>query len=278
MSLETGKYLQTQFLDSEIIPFAEDGDIYGTVYCIEHRETKKCYIGSTIDFDRRLSEYIRVYKNFDSYLESDLRPIDIALHSEGIDKFRMYPLRKCNSELNLAYWELYYIREWETMIPSGYNDSFNTSSRATGHRKYPSGILPSAANRKSRSRPIIAIEPDKKILYLSDSLKLFGTKILDVNRAIISHAASKGMKVHGYYIFYADQQSTSTKIKEKCDLYKKRLHSRSGCIIGRDEEYSMFGTFILLNDMTWFRENHYKIYAIQYDDSKKCRYSISQLA
>lgn len=274
MSLETGKYLRDKFVDTTVIPFAEDGDAYGTVYCIEHRDTLKRYIGSTINFDRRITEYIRVYKNYDSYSTESLRPIDIALHSDGIENFRIYPLRICNSDLNLAYWELYYIRELDTLLPNGYNDSFNTTARAIGHRKYPLGIRPSAANRKSRSRPIIAINPKAKILYLSDSGKLFGRVILGVDRAIISHAATKGMKTHGYYIFYADRRSTSNAIKSKCELYKQQLHKRSGCIPGRDEEYAMFGAFVLGNDMEWFRQSKYTMYTLQYDDSKKRRYSI----
>ncbi|MCM1214062.1 MAG: GIY-YIG nuclease family protein [Lachnospiraceae bacterium] len=276
MSLETGKYLRKEFLDDTIVPFCEDGTPYGVVYCIENMVSSKRYIGSTIDFGRRIAEYIRVYKNYSSYDESNLRPIDIALHEEGIEHFRIYPLRVCNSNLNLSYWELYYIREWETLLPNGYNDSFNTTSRITGKRIYPTGIKPNAANRKSRSRPIIAINPKAKILYVSDSLKLFGECILGLNRAIISHAASKGMKVHGYYIFYADQRSTSAAIQRKCAQYEEMLHKRSGCILDRDQEYEMYGTFVLANNLAWFRLNDYTLYQLQYTDTKR-RYSIRKM-
>ena len=270
MSLENHKYLCNKFIDFSQIPYNEDGEIYGTVYCIENILSGKRYIGSTINFSRRVSEYIRTNQDPDYYFDK-MRIIDKAMLNEGIHNFSIYPIRNCNCELNLAYWELYYIKEYNTM---------NTTARVKSRPKYkpyPKGIKPSANNRKKRSRPIIAINLESKTVYLSDSIKLLAHEIFHSDRAIVSHAALLGQKIYGYYIYYVDKLSTTTMVENKISTYIRNIGKRSGCIDGRDKEYAELGDIIIEERIDFFYRNNFQIYTLEYSDEVPERFILNKL-
>ena len=200
--------------------------------------------------------------------------------NEGIHNFRIYPIRNCNSELNLAYWELYYIKEYDTMIPNGYNDSFNTAARVKSrpmNKPYPKGIKPSADNRRKRSRPIIAINLEDKIVYLSDSIKLLAHEVFNCDRAILSHSTLLGQKIYGYYIYYLDKLSTTSLVDNKISIYARNAGKRSGCIDGRDKVYSELGKVVIEERIEFFQRNNFEIYILQYSDDNDERFILNKL-
>lgn len=273
MSLYEHKDARDNFIDNSKIPDVEDGEIYGTVYCIENILTGKLYIGATINFPRRVSEYIRFNQSPANY-STKLRIIDKAMIDDGIENFKIYPIRECASELNLAYWELYYIWKYNTMIPNGYNESFNTSGRVKARPKdkpYPKGIKPSASNRKKRSRPAIAINLDSRKMYISDSMKLLAKNVFNCDRSEVSHAARAGSTIRGYYVYYIDVLSANSDIDHAISLYSQAIDRRRN-----NNQYLELKDIIITEGLNFFKRNNFKIYTLEYSDDSDNRFILKE--
>jgi group I intron endonuclease len=80
------------------------------VYIATNRNTKKQYVGQTINFDRRLNEHLRSTRNY--YFEN-------ALRRHGVESFDFVKIEYPESEL--GYWEAFWISELNTIHPTGYN-------------------------------------------------------------------------------------------------------------------------------------------------------------
>jgi group I intron endonuclease len=79
------------------------------IYCIENIENGKMYIGKGINIVRRMNSY---HKGC-TYIYN-------ALQFYGKDAFIRYVVEYCDPE-KLEEWEKYYIKEWNTRVPNGYN-------------------------------------------------------------------------------------------------------------------------------------------------------------
>jgi len=81
----------------------------GTIYILENKINKKKYVGQTRGkFSSRLNSH---FKN-NSYIGN-------ALRKYGLDNFKMYQIVYNKNDLNL--WEIYWIKELNTIYPNGYN-------------------------------------------------------------------------------------------------------------------------------------------------------------
>lgn len=274
MSLESHKNGKSVLVDEsafECRGVQEGKEPFGYVYCIENRFNGKLYIGSTTDFDRRVFEYIRVSQLPAEEIMKRKRLIDKAICRDGVWSFRMYRIHACYSKDELAKMELMYIEYWKTMAPNGYNESIVTANHITGTKNpnYPKGILPDAQNRRKRSRPVIAVNPDTAVAYVSDSIKLLASEVFHRQRAILSHAAGLGQKAYGFYYFYLDDVSTSNKVKEKLMQYERNRGKRSGCREGRVEEYSTLAHELMEKGVHYLIDNWYTIYVLRYTDTEQ---------
>jgi group I intron endonuclease len=78
------------------------------IYCIENIENGKKYIGKGMDVEKRM---------WDSHKECLV--VRRAIKKYG-DVIIRYVVEYCESG-DLTYWEKYYIKEWNTKVPNGYN-------------------------------------------------------------------------------------------------------------------------------------------------------------
>ena len=85
------------------------------IYKITNKLNGKSYIGQSVHCGKRLDEHFK----------GDLF-IDQTIQLEGIENFTFEILKIVPRE-ELSYWEDYYIKEYNTMFPNGYNKRWNTS-------------------------------------------------------------------------------------------------------------------------------------------------------
>jgi group I intron endonuclease len=79
------------------------------IYCIENKINHKKYIGKSVNIS------VRPY-----YYHNHSYALNAALEKYGKENFDIYVVEYCSPE-NLYERERYYIREWKTKSPNGYN-------------------------------------------------------------------------------------------------------------------------------------------------------------
>ena len=80
------------------------------IYVIENIENGKQYIGKSFNLEDRM---------WDSHKECTI--IERAIEKYG-DAIIRYVVQYCKpTKEELSYWEKYFIKEWNTMVPNGYN-------------------------------------------------------------------------------------------------------------------------------------------------------------
>lgn len=87
------------------------------IYKITNKLTGKSYVGQSIHCGER----------FDQHCGGNSQLIDKAIKENGIENFTFEILKTIDNEDELNYWEDYYIIEYNTMFPNGYNKRWNTS-------------------------------------------------------------------------------------------------------------------------------------------------------
>lgn len=87
------------------------------IYKITNKLNGKSYIGQSIHCGKRIDEHFK----------GNLF-IDQTIQLEGIENFT-FEILKIASREELSYWEDYYIKEYNTIFPNGYNKRWNTSSQ-----------------------------------------------------------------------------------------------------------------------------------------------------
>jgi group I intron endonuclease len=92
-------------------------DVYGIIYMATNKATGKSYIGKTNRTRLRVrrAEHLRDAKN----------RLSCAFHSAlveyGAKNFVWKVLKQCFSEEELSKMEIYYIKQFNTLKPNGYN-------------------------------------------------------------------------------------------------------------------------------------------------------------
>lgn len=85
------------------------------IYCIRRRSNGKCYVGQSINIEKRFKDHKRwAHKN--SYIERVIR-------KHGIDAFVWEILEICDEDV-LNQREIHWIASLDTMKPNGYNLAF----------------------------------------------------------------------------------------------------------------------------------------------------------
>ena len=120
------------------------------IYKITNKLNGKSYIGQSIHCDKRFKEHCRGRKQF----------IDETIQLEGIENFSFELLEECEqSELDKR--EDYYIQQYNTIFPNGYNKRWNINTK-----KYK--------NEDTKIQPILTDSELKQILYKDSFLfKIF---------------------------------------------------------------------------------------------------------
>lgn len=104
------------------------------IYKIENLNTKKIYIGQSINIQKRFKEHQRNGKYNDSTL------IDSDITNLGIENFSFEILEECSvAELNDK--EKYYISYYNSIYPNGYNKTTGGTSENSMFLKYSPQIL-----------------------------------------------------------------------------------------------------------------------------------------
>lgn len=87
------------------------------IYKITNNITNKCYIGQTINFKKRISSHLDLYKNKDS--KGAQRPMYKDMRKYGIDNFTFEVLEECKESCSNER-EEYYIKKFNS-VKKGYN-------------------------------------------------------------------------------------------------------------------------------------------------------------
>lgn len=195
------------------------------IYKVTNLTNGKIYIGQTVDFRKRVSEY----KNADKKTGIQAnRAIMKAIKDEGKDNFNIEIIEECDM-LDLNIKEKNYITEYDSTNPEyGYNGNAGVAMQYSveGNKKKSishTGLKESASTKKKKSNTIIAINDEH--IIVSDSGKLFGDYI-GKSKDYIKNCLRQPSAVCGYRLFYDDIEKR-TAILEK--MYTKR------CI--RDKRY-----------------------------------------
>ena len=87
----------------------EQTPTHGIVYLVKNKMNGKCYVGQTVKLSK-----------FDSYYGSG-KVIKLAIKKYGLDNFEKVILRYCCDQLELDFYETFYINEHKSLCPNGYN-------------------------------------------------------------------------------------------------------------------------------------------------------------
>lgn len=146
----------------------------GSIYKICNKINKKCYIGQTRN---NIKQRWREHKSRAKNLSTTLM-IDIIMHNEGISNFTIELIEDNIDDNELDEKEKYYIHEFNTTIPNGYN------------------IL---SGGKNGAKEILQINPhDFSVIKVWDS-QLQAAKYHKCHPSNISEACNKPMLIKGYY-------------------------------------------------------------------------------
>lgn len=88
----------------------------GVVYLRTNLINGKQYVGQTVDFKKRESAWKSIKWNYANQLLTDER------NKYGLDNFKVEIIKECDN-VDLDYWEKYYIKKYNTEFPNGYNDN-----------------------------------------------------------------------------------------------------------------------------------------------------------
>lgn len=87
------------------------------VYSITNNTSGKRYIGQTIlSLEERENWYYLHYR-----YPGNGNYIARALRKHGFENFAFEELKQCDTRTELDFWEMYYIRKFDTLAPTGYN-------------------------------------------------------------------------------------------------------------------------------------------------------------
>ena len=92
-----------------------------SIYKITHKDSGKCYIGQTMDFERRRKEHCRP--------SSRCKKISRAIQKYGKDAFEWEVILLCNEEM-VDYYEIELIKAYDT-IKNGYNLEYGGNKNKT---------------------------------------------------------------------------------------------------------------------------------------------------
>ena len=212
------------------------------VYCIENLKNGKRYIGKTVNILNRANHYIKAYRSPEKYT-SENRPIQLAISSEGIENFRMYPVYVAKDREELGRMEYEFIIQWNLTNPKyGYNvvksiDAINKLGKGGHSHTIDSKI--------TRSKLVACINPKTKEFFVSIGMKLFGDYI-DTSKDIVKNNAKRGSKVFGFYVIYLNKLDRQDIKERRAKKYQYFLESCAR--LGRTPEANDYEEYLSFVD------------------------------
>jgi hypothetical protein len=171
------------------------------IYVITNIKNKKMYIGQTVDYRKRSSDY----RN--AHLHEPLHGMYKVIAEEGTENFKMSILQTCSPRA-LTRLENYYIKRYQTYDPRfGYNIVVNNKSRCNDVKsrkaksKSHTGLKESADTKRKKSNVIIAIR--NNVAIIADSGKLFGDYV-GKSKDYIKNCLRQPSSVRGFRLYYMD--------------------------------------------------------------------------
>ena len=245
----------------------EPGEAYGYVYSITNLKNGMMYIGSTTNYFERGSSYIRKYRNpnnmtYDRYIHQVIRQV-------GIEHFRMQALCQCASEKSLRETEALYMKDFNTYYPSGYN----THDAAFA-------MIHTAETKRKKSRPIIAVNVDEKVVYFADSSALLARHVFNnVDRSVIVQHARHGKRHKNFLFFYFDRATAKVFLDKKISQYNKLSQKmKEEYLPETGRLYIEIGTAFLNEGPGFFKRNEFKMYRLKYSDNPDgSEYSVDEI-
>ena len=253
--------------------------VVGSVYIITDKRNGKVYVGQTIDFPRRVTEYIRFGDPNSADYTIDRGPIYRTIREAGgVEHFKIRRYYDCTSFDELAEKELYYIDYFLSANPNfGYNIKLDNSDAPTKLKKRERGelkvnrklgITASALSKKKRSYMCLCVNPAEQIVFLADSMKLFANEILETTRDIVSHAKNNRSRIYGYYIYALDGGGELANVGDN----KRRMTER---ISPLRNEYMQIHSYIEHFTLRNFLEDGFNVFYIRYIENEP-KYEILQ--
>lgn len=273
---ETNKQLLQKFLiNSKIDDKYTENYPFGYIYCIENINSHKKYIGSVYSVmigNNKPIPYTQLRKRASNYLyeynrvlkdkttaKQFLRPIILAMIDEGFNNFIMYPIAETNKN-NHTNMEKFFIKFYNTI-----NNGYNVNPAGANMNKIGTKLM--AKDKLLRSEGIIAINPIRKELIFSDSMKLFGD-YMESSKDMIKNSNRKGRPYKGWFIFYINDEKrhfvlynnvindtyvpVNERHSEKAKLFYKELVSIVDLYLRDFAKSDYFPNFTILNPL------HYK--------------------
>lgn len=199
------------------------------IYKLTNTVNGKIYIGQTTDFRKRMN----VYKNISKQkMITGKGPITLAIDKYGHENFTADILKRCNAD-ELAKYENYYIKTLDSANPSiGYNITINNSSTANDSisRMNKSiahiGLKESSDTKRKKSNMIIAIKPEKKLILICESGKIFADYV-GTTKDMVKNCLRQPSICRGWRVYYDDYKKRQI-IRDK--MMKKRSIRNKGYI------------------------------------------------
>ena len=212
------------------------------IYCIENLKNGKRYIGKTVNILNRANHYIKAYRSPEKYT-SENRPIQLAISSEGIENFRMYPVYIAKDQEELGQKEYEFIIGWNLTNPKyGYNV---VKSNDAINRLGKGGHAHTIDSKITRSKLVACINPKTKEFFVSIGMKLFGDYI-DTSKDIVKNNAKRGSKVFGFYVIYLNKLDRQDIKERRAKKYQYFLESCAR--LGRTPEANDYEEYLSFVD------------------------------
>ena len=191
------------------------------IYQITNLLTNEIYIGQTVNFRKRLSDYNTADRS------PTTRSIIAAIKQYGQDNFIIELIEQCD-EKDLNEREQYYIESFKSYVEGvGYNTLRGIYHQPDPYlsRKHKSeghiGLKESPDTKRKKSNYIIAVGNDKFII--ADSGKLFGNYV-GATKDYIKNCLRQPSRIKDYNLFY-DDYSKRQEIKKKM-LSKRSIRNK----------------------------------------------------
>lgn len=246
-----------------------DASAYGkkcVIYMIVNLRNNKKYIGKTVHLLNRANNYISHTRDLHS---KDNRILTQDMRRYGIENFRMFPLAVVKTRKELALLEKYYILQYDTLYPKGYNLTVPTGEDF--HVKQYQGHAHTVATKTKKAKLIAAVNPDEKKMYISVGMKLFGD-FIGKGKDVIKNAAKVPNRICGYYIIYlneTDQKQVLEKVQKRVYFMYNRRTSVNRDKSNHNNYYSVVSdvqTLLIEENANVFTEQGYECYFLTYND------------
>ena len=189
------------------------------VYKITDLHNGKIYIGESVNLEDRLSSHRNSISKLRTHSYKSLPVITRAIIDAGgwEGNFNFQILRSSIEDHDMKdvmirrSYETKYIRDYNSMVPNGYNSVERFNPRSYNSSKI--GHKHTMATKMFKSDPILAYDIDSKSVMMYFGKKSF-SKAHNVDRAIIARCSKNGKRWSHYHIYPATPEDFYYRTKE----------------------------------------------------------------